>query len=98
LYGSKEIEIAILNAIQKSAASLGQDFAAFSATMQKSSEAQLRTVMDVWQRNNQNLLADVSEDLSEAARHDKSEHVKNSLLHSLYFPQLAGHAWAIVLV
>lgn len=97
LYGSKEIETAILNAIQKSAASLGQDFAAFSATMQKSSEAQLRTVMNVWQRNNQNLLADVSEDLSEAARHDKHERVKTSLLHSLYFPQLEERHAAIPL-
>lgn len=97
LYGSKELEIAILNAIQKSAASLGQDFAAFSATMQKSSEAQLRTVMNVWQGNNQNLLADVSEDLSEAARHEKFERVKSSLLHSLYFPQLEERHAAIPL-
>ena len=44
---SKALETAILNAIRKSAASLGQDFAAFSATMQKSSEAQLRTVMNI---------------------------------------------------
>jgi len=97
LYGSKEIETAILNAIQKSAASLGQDFAAFSATMQKSSEAQLRTVMNVWQRNNENLLAEVSEDLSEAARHDKNERVKISLLHSLYFQQLEERHAAIPL-
>jgi len=97
LYGSKEIETAILNAIQKSAASLGQDFAAFSATMQKSSEAQLRTVMNVWQRNNENLLAEVSEDLSEAARHDKNERVKILLLHSLYFQQLKERHAAIPL-
>lgn len=97
LYGSKEIETAILNAIQKSAADLGQDWAAFSATMQKSSEAQLRTVMDVWQRNNESLLDAVSEDLSEAARHDKHEHVRILLLHSLYFPQLEERHAAIPL-
>jgi len=97
LYGSKELELAILNAIKKSAASLGQDFAAFSATIQKSSEAQLRTAMNIWQRNNQNLLADVSEDLSEAARNDKNERVRKSMLHSLYFPQLEERHAAIPL-
>ena len=96
---SKALETAILNAIRKPAASLGQVFAAFSATMQKSleAEAQLRTVMSIWQGNNQHFLADVSRDLSEAARNDQNDRIRKLLLHSLYFPELEERHAAIPL-
>ena len=96
---NKRLERVFLEAIQASGSEIRGQVAELSADLGKASREERSGLIDRWQLSNREEVLEISGIMSRLARKNQYRRIQESVLHSLYFPQLGDrHARIVKLI